>query len=282
LRSWRRMNMRSRGKRNGQDRLRGPTGRSGPKIRHTSQMANESTANNQTAPKAGHRSFGKLVFLTTSLGRMNNSLRIFGLPFLLLPALALAQVRLVPVDQAASVPDFLSFRAQLQVAIAKRDVDAVVSVLSKDVQLSFGGDAGVKDFKRMWRPRAPDTELWEKMAAVLSLGGTFSSDGTFTAPYVFTEWPQEKDSLTHVAAIGTGIRVRGAASIASPIIASLDYSIVEVVESPATDSKWVQIKIGPGRAGFVDSRYVRSPIDYRINFAKLDGRWQIVFFLAGD
>jgi hypothetical protein len=213
---------------------------------------------------------------------MNNFLWLFIFSFLMLPGLAAAQSRLLPVDQAASVPDFFSFRAQLQVAVARRDVDAVISVLNKDIKLSFGGDAGVEDFKRMWKPGAPDTELWEKLAAVLSLGGTFASDGTFTAPYVFTKWPQEKDAFTHMAAVGTAIRVRSSASIAAPVLAALDYSIVEVVESPAAESKWVQLKLGPGRIGYVDSRFLRSPIDYRINFAKLDGRWQVVFFLAGD
>jgi hypothetical protein len=213
---------------------------------------------------------------------MNNVLWLFILPFLLLPAVATAQSRLLPVDQAASVPDFFSFRAQLQVAVARRDVEAVIAVLSKDVKLSFGGDTGVEDFKRMWKPSAPDSELWEKLAAVLSLGGTFAADGTFTAPYVFTKWPQERDAFSHMAAVGTAIRIRSSASVAATVLAALDYSIVEVVESPAAESKWVQVKISPGRTGYVDARFLRSPIDYRINFAKIDGRWQVIFFLAGD
>ena len=213
---------------------------------------------------------------------MNKVPWLFVLLILLLPALAPAQTRLLPVDQATSVPDFFSFRAQLQVAVARRDVEAVISVLSKDVKLSFGGDAGVEDFKNMWKPGRSDSELWEKLAAVLSLGGTFASDGTFTAPYVFTKWPQDKDAFTHMAAVGTAVRVRSSESTASTVLAALDYSIVEVVESPAEESKWVQVRLGPNRTGYVDSRFLRSPIDYRINFAKLDGRWQVIFFLAGD
>ena len=61
------------------------------------------------------------------------------------------QTRLVPVDQAASVPDFFSFRARLQGAVARHDMDAVVSVLSADIALSFGGDAGHDAFIRMWK-----------------------------------------------------------------------------------------------------------------------------------
>jgi hypothetical protein len=97
------------------------------------------------------------------------------------PAVALAQTRLPPVDPAASVPDFFSFRAQLQVAVAKRNVQAVVSALSKGVKLSFGGDTGVEDCHRMWKPNTPDSRLWETPAAVLAL------EGMFAVPYLFAK-----------------------------------------------------------------------------------------------
>jgi hypothetical protein len=193
-----------------------------------------------------------------------------------------AQTQLLPVDQAASVPDFFSFRARLQIAVAKRDVATIESALSKDVKLSFGGDEGLEGFRRMWNPSAPDSGLWETLASVLALGGTFAPDGTFTAPYVFAQWPQDKDAFTNMAAIGTGIRVRSAPRATGPVLATLDYSIVEIVEYPAAEVKWVQVKLGQRQTGFVDSRFLRSPIDYRIHFAKLDGRWQVLLFLAGD
>ena len=213
---------------------------------------------------------------------MSILLRVLIALLLTSPAVSMAQDRLLPVDQASSVSDFFSFRAQLQIAVAKRDVEAVVSVLSKDVKLSFGGDAGVEDFKRMWKPGAPGSRLWETLAAVLSLGGTFGPADTFTAPYVFSAWPQDKDAFTYVAAIGTGIRVRSSPSATSQTVGALDYSIVELVGAPAAKAKWIQIRLGTGRTGFVGSKFLRSPIDYRINFAKVDGQWQIVSFLAGD
>jgi hypothetical protein len=158
----------------------------------------------------------------------------------------------------------------------------VASVLSKDATLSFGGDSGVEDFSRMWTPSAPESRLWEVLAGVLALGGTFGPDGTFTAPYIFSRWPQHTEAYTHMAAIGTGVRVRSAPSTGAQVIEALDYSIVEIVDTPDSESKWVQIKLAAGRTGFVDRRFLRSPVDYRVNFAKLDGRWQLVFFLAGD
>ena len=213
---------------------------------------------------------------------MNTLIFLLVVVCLFTPAVSRAQTRLLPVDQAASVPDFFSFRAQLQVAVARRDVEAVVSALSRDVTLSFGGDAGVDDFRRLWKPDAPDSRLWETLAAVLALGGTFSTDGSFTAPYVFATWPPDKEAFTHMAAIGTGVRVRGAPNTSAPVIEALDYAIVETVGGEAPETPWVQIKLAPNRTGFVDGRFLRSPIDYRVRFARREGRWQIVFFVAGD
>jgi hypothetical protein len=37
-----------------------------------------------------------------------------------------------------------------------------------------------------------------------------------------------------------------------------------------------------GRRGFVHAAYARSPVDYRAYFTRVDGRWQLTLFLAGD
>jgi hypothetical protein len=219
------------------------------------------------------------------LGAWARALKGAALAIAFVPAMLLAQPRLPPVDQAASAPDFFAFRARLQTALAQRDQQAVIAALHKDVKLSFGGDVGVDDFKRMWTPQAPDSRLWQTLAAVLALGGTFAVDGSFTAPYVFTKWPQKFDAFNHMAAIGSGIRVRAAPGATAAVIGALDFTIVELAgtSSPdAADTGWIKVKLPAGRVGFVDERYLRSPIDYRVNFAKIDGRWQITFFLAGD
>ena len=66
-----------------------------------------------------------------------------------LPA-ALAQVSLRPIDQAASQPDFFTFRAHLQAAVARRDIPAILAVVHKDIKNSFGGDNGIEEFKKKW------------------------------------------------------------------------------------------------------------------------------------
>jgi hypothetical protein len=213
---------------------------------------------------------------------MNTFFRVALMLALLMPSGLFAQPQLRPIDQAMSVPDFFTFRARLQAAIARRDAQTVLAALHKDVKLSFGGDAGIEDFKKIWRPHESDTPLWETLSTLLSLGGEFAPDNTFTAPYVFAHWPRDKDAFTHMAVVGSSVRVRSGPSATAPVIGSLDFAIVELTENPRVDQAWIQIKYEGHSTAYIDNKFLRSPIDYRINFAKLEGRWQVMFFLAGD
>jgi hypothetical protein len=197
---------------------------------------------------------------------------------------AAAQTRLLPVDEAPTVPDFFSFRARLQTAVARHDLAALRAVLHPQAKLSFGGDVGLEGLKTIWQPESPDTQLWTTLAQVLALGGSFGGAPTsFTAPYVFTIWPPGLDAYDHAAALGTGVRVRSAPSAQAAAVSSLDFAIVELVPNPASPNQdWTAIKLPGGRTGYVDSLLLRSPIDYRARFEKLDGRWQMTMFLAGD
>lgn len=193
-----------------------------------------------------------------------------------------AQQQLLPVDQAPTQPDFFSFRAQLIATLARRDVPALLDVVHKNIKNSFGGNDGIDEFKTMWALDQPDSRLWEQLANVLALGGTFSADGSFTAPYTFSRWPGGVDAFSHLAIIGSSVRVRSAASRTAQTLASLSYAIVERVESKTADDEWVGVRLPGGATGFVDQRYARSPIDYRAIFTKDGGRWQMTVFVAGD
>jgi hypothetical protein len=54
-----------------------------------------------------------------------------------------ATPRLLPVDEAPSMPEFLRYRAQLRMAVERRDLDAVVAAMDPDIKLDFGGASGV-------------------------------------------------------------------------------------------------------------------------------------------
>lgn len=193
-----------------------------------------------------------------------------------------AQTQLLPADDAAAQPDFFTFRAHLQSAIARRDVQAILAVIHKDIKNSFGGNDGIEEFKETWKLTEPDSPFWDEMGKVLALGGNFDAEGRFVAPYIFSRWPENMDSFEHVAIVGANVRVRAAPKNDSATLASLSFAIVPLAESRNDDARWTAIRLHNGQTGYVSSQLVRSPIDYRAYFARAENRWQLTIFVAGD
>lgn len=193
-------------------------------------------------------------------------------------------VQLLPIDEAPEQADFFSFRAHLQAAIARHDVEAVLAVVHPTIKNSFGGDDGLDGFRRLWRPFEADSTLWAELGLVLALGGTFDAEDSFTAPYVFSRWPNQIDSFEHVVLVASDVRIREAPRADAATLTTLSFAILPVPRKAgvAEVEGWTPVEIDGGRVGYVSSRLARSPIDYRARFSKIGGRWQLVFFLAGD
>lgn len=190
---------------------------------------------------------------------------------------------LLPVDEAAKQPDFFTFRAQLQVAVAKRDKAAVLAVVSKNVQNGYGDDNGIDHFKKNWAIDKPNSELWETLGAVLALGGSFQTDGSFSAPYVASSWPDAAgDGFENTAIVGNKVNVRKAPKTDSAVLQTLSYEVVPLDANDHGNDEWVAIKLPDGKKGYVSRSFARSPVDYRASFEKVDGRWQMTSLLAGD
>jgi hypothetical protein len=191
--------------------------------------------------------------------------------------------RLLPVDEAASRPDFFTFRAQLQASLARHDLAALMAVVHPKIKNGFGGDDGEANFESKWRPGDADSQVWEELAAVLALGGTFESADTFVAPYVFSRWPQGIDSFEHVAVVGDRVRIRTAPRVDAESAGVSSFGILAVARQFGdTSEEWTAVRLSPTKVGYIASRFVRSPIGYRVYFSKQEGRWQMLMFLAGD
>lgn len=189
---------------------------------------------------------------------------------------------LMPVDEAPLLPDFFSFRAQLLAAIARRDAAALLAVVDPDIKNGFGGDDGKAAFEREWRPSAPDSRVWEVLATVLALGGSRAGDDGFIAPYIHSSWPSGVDGFEHVAVIGERVRVRRAPSPGAEEIAQVSFEVLARGKDDKAPEDWTSVTLSDGRSGYISSRFVRSPIDYRAFFSKKEGRWWMVMLLAGD
>ena len=194
---------------------------------------------------------------------------------------AWAQVMLQPVDEGARDESFAAFRADLLDAVARKDKPFILSILSADIRNSFGGDGGTSEFRSTWNFDGDDSEFWAELEAVLRMGGAFRTRDEFSAPYVFAMWPETLDAFEFVAVIGTNVNVRSEPSITAPIVARLSHEVVRLAEGrPATT--WLKVALADGTAGYVNERYLRSPIDYRASFVRNDDRWMLRFFAAGD
>jgi hypothetical protein len=217
----------------------------------------------------------------------------FGTLLLLLIAPVLGQERYVrPVDEAALDPSFLAFRTKLIAAAERRDAKFILSVLDPQIHLSFGGEKGIADFKKMWGIEKPNSKFWNEFLPVIKNGGSFSKDdngkrtGMFTAPYIFSSFPSDLDSFEYSVILGQNVNLRERASVDSTVVAKLSYNVVKIEDEAtkpnSTEPEWYRVKTLGGLQGFVKTEYVRSPISYRAGFIKKQGRWKMTFFIAGD
>jgi hypothetical protein len=210
-------------------------------------------------------------------------IRNVGICVVLATAIVIAvPVQLLPVDEAAKRPEFFSFRTHLQQAIARRDTAALLAAVDPNVKNSFGGNDGIDEFTSMWKIGQADSEIWQELGTVLSMGGSFFDDRTFVAPYVFSKWPESLDSFEHVAVVGANVRVRSEPRVDAAPLDAVSFVILPVAnDARVTDDAWRAVKID-SKVGFVSSRFARSPIDYRAIFSEQSGAWRMVTFVAGD
>ena len=206
-----------------------------------------------------------------------------------------AQERYVKfVDEARSDASLVAFRTKLIDAAKRRDAKYILSIVDKDIKNSFGGDDGIKEFKESWKIESPNSKFWDEFLPVITNGGKFfdseeeaSTARNFTAPYTFLAFPEDLDSFTYRVIFGNNVNLRSRPEMTAPVVTKLSYNVVEITNSikDKTDAEkvvWYEIKTLGGKRGFVKAEFVRSPIDYRAGFEKKNGKWKMVFFLAGD
>ena len=199
--------------------------------------------------------------------------------------------KLYPVDEGAKDVSFKAFRNKLIEAVKERNTPFILTVLHPKIHLSFGGHYGVKDFLEMWKPESPDSALWNELSTILSLGGTFSTSDrkrVFWAPYTFSTFPHDLDAYEYASIVGENVRVRSQPNTTARIVTILSYHIVKATFTFSDNNRdddipgWVKVIVPDGRNGYVASRYIRSPIDYRLGFERIRGKWLITAFIGGD
>lgn len=217
-------------------------------------------------------------FKSTQLAWLQRSLLLLVL-VLSLPTQAATVLK--PVDNASNDPSFLAFRSQLLKTIERKDANALLAVVNKNIHASFGMENGIEDFKKMWGLNKPATsQLWGELSKVLKMGGSFSNKTTFVAPYVFSEWPESQDAFENWAVIAKDVNIRAKPSTSAAVLKKVSYEILPIEFSE--NEQWVTVKLAQGKKGYIASQYIRSSVDYRAFFEKINGLWQMTVFIAGD
>ncbi len=140
----------------------------------------------------------------------------------------------------------------------------------------------------MLAPGAPESPFWSTMAGIIGAGGIYEADpgysdaeATFIAPYYFSAFPDEYDAFEYAVVVGERVNVRSAPSTEGEVLTRLSYDIVGL-PGPGSSDGWVQIELADGTEGFMASQFIKSPLGYRAGFEKINGRWRMFFFVAGD
>ena len=197
--------------------------------------------------------------------------------------LAAAPDRLPPVEQCLNDPGFTRVRQQLERVVHARDLDGLLSLMSKDVRVTFGGRYGRDGFREHWTS-APDDRphLWRELDRALRLGCAEARDGKGVAyraiPAMFVTGDDLDGFSTWVALPGAVLRARptaGAKSVRLP-----PWTVLDEVEHDG--ASWIEARTPKGRRGYVRTSEARSLLDYRIIFGRRDGAWRITAFVAGD
>jgi hypothetical protein len=223
-------------------------------------------------------------------------LRALACPLLLMAAFQLhAQeapraTRLLPVDEAAADPSWVSFKNRLLEALAARDRKHLLGILDQQVRSGLSEQRGVEQFSQQWGLDTDDSPLWRELAAALFLGGAYvkfeKRPTEFCAPYVAVKWPDNVDAGGGGAITGKEVLAKTAPSSQSDTVAVLSYDIVEVSDwevadrSADTRQKWVRIRLR-GSDAYVPEEQIRSPVEHAACFIKTAAGWRMIGFAPG-
>lgn len=201
-----------------------------------------------------------------------------------------APKKLLPVDEAAKDPSWISFRNRLLEALQKHDRKFLLSVIDRNIRNPLDTPRGIAAFRKQWDFEADDSPLWRELPGALFLGTAWlkpeKGPPQLCAPYVAAKWPDDVDPFDYGAVTARETLAKTAPSSDSGTVGTLAYDIVRVTDweiadrAPEVKQKWVKIRLGDKDA-FVPEEQIRSPIEHRACFIKSESGWRMVAFVVG-
>lgn len=205
----------------------------------------------------------------------------------LFTAPAAAEPMLVkPADAAKDDPELAALFDTLLKAAAAKDFAPFEAAMTKDAVASFGGDEGPEGFKRAYGIGEPDSPFWAEFTGAVELGAIFVEPELVYAPYIAGGLPEAADPYLSIVAIGPKTELYKEPSEGAAVVADVTHQVLEQIDIEPEDlaktpEGWVHVKADAG-AGYVKAAETRSALDYRAVFQKIDGKWRLTAFVAGD
>lgn len=185
-----------------------------------------------------------------------------------------------PRDACVELSGYPAFRDALTNAVKARDADALLKLADPAVRLDFGGGAGHRELQA--RLDNPDRHLWEELDELLQLGCAANGQGGLTLPWYFAQDMGSVDAYTSVLITGEEEPVLAEANADAEVLEKVSWDIVPLVGVLEPDRSFQNVKTSSGKSGFVDAKKIRSLLDYRLIANRVDGKWKITAFVAGD
>lgn len=188
---------------------------------------------------------------------------------------------LMPVDEAVRKPDFFTYRARLQMAVAAHDTGAVLAMVDPNIKLGFGGDDGVRKLRgHLTGADAP--EYWRSLGRILALGGAFKSASSFEAPYLFSNWPEGTDAFECGAVTGANVAVRKEGRPDAAIVMRTSYAIVRWIGPASANKGWTLVQLSSGQKGYIHTDFLWGATALRAVFNMIGGQWRMTGLVSGD
>jgi len=187
----------------------------------------------------------------------------------------------MPADEAIRGPDFFTYRARLQMAVAAHDTDSVLSMVDPNIKLGFGGDDGLRKLREHLTD-ADAPAYWRLLGRILALGGAFKSASSFEAPYVFSNWPEGTDAFECVAVTGANVAVRKEGHSDAVLLTRTSYAIVRLAGETSANKGWTRVELSTGQKGYIHNDFLWGSTALRAIFNLTAGQWRMTALVSGD
>jgi hypothetical protein len=161
--------------------------------------------------------------------------------------------------------------------VERRDDRELLALMSADFNVEFDVGKGPATFRRRWKSNARDSQVWDLLDRLLTLGGTFYSPTLFALPYVYTRFPADLDKLSHVVSVRAKVPLRQRPDAHGPEVGTLDYVILPLttpMKPPVLLTEpFVEVRHADWGVCHVSRSDVYSPAGHRAFFEKRQGRW---------